>query len=398
METRVLHAVHIFGNPSETFIRDAIAETAALGWIPWVVTEAARGEHEAVPGGRLILTPRRLALPDRFAVRLDIRRGIQEEHARVARAYLAALARAPTGVLHAHFGWTGAACTLAARTLRLPMIVSLHGTDATVQMREPQHAERYRRMLRQVDRVTVVSRFLEQRLRAFGHTGAVDLVASGVRLTEFRFVGPPRAGTAPRLLFIGRLIECKGLDTLIEALVLIKSRGVNATLSVIGDGPQRGALQSLAARSGAGPSVSFLGTRPHQQVREELGRADIVVVPSRVMADGQAEGSSVVSKEAQAVGVPVVATDVGGLPETFPPQLRHELVPQDRPDLLAARIAAVWEEREHWLERVRLQREWIESEFAWEKIARRLAKIYEEVQERHPAEPRSLRRLLRRGR
>jgi colanic acid/amylovoran biosynthesis glycosyltransferase len=395
--TPVLHALHVVGRTSETFLRDAIAETAALGWTPWVIAESSDGPTGGVPAQRVLLTPGQLPPLDKLLVRLELMRGRPEAPARAARAYRAALAKAPPGLLHAHFGWTGIACTLAARTLALPLIVSLHGTDATAQMREPQWAPAYRELFAQAACVTVVSRFLERRLREFGYTGAVELIGSGVRVERFSFAGPPAPGEAPRLLFVGRLIECKGLDVLIEALALIRSRGLPAVLRVVGDGSQRRALESLVQRSGTRAAVAFLGSQPHERVRAELERADIVVVPSRTLPSGQSEGSNVVSKEAQAIGVPVVATNVGGLPETLPPQLRHELVPPDRPDLLAARIAEVWAQRERWPERVRLQRDWIVSEFAWEKIARRLSDLYEQVLEEHPPAGRRLQRTLRGG-
>jgi colanic acid/amylovoran biosynthesis glycosyltransferase len=396
--TPVLHALHVMGRASETFIRDAIAETGALGWTPWLIAESSEGQTGGVPAQRVLLTPGQLPPLDKLLVRLELMRGRPEAPARAARAYRAALAKAPPGLLHAHFGWTGIACTLAARTLALPLIVSLHGTDATVQMREPQWAPAYRELFAQAACVTVVSRFLERRLREFGYAGAIELIASGVRVERFPLTGPPHPGAAPRLLFVGRLIECKGLDTLIDALALLRSRGLEATLRVVGDGPRRAAAEAQARALLPPAAIAFLGTLRHDQVRSELGRADIVVVPSRDLPSGQAEGSPVVSKEAQASGVPVVATNVGGIPETLPPQLRHELVPQDRPDLLAARIAEVWAQRERWPERVRLQRDWIVSEFSWEKIARRLSDLYERVLDEHPPRHRRLQRALHRAR
>ena len=221
------------------------------------------------------------------------------------------------------------------------------------------------------------------------------MIQSGVRLENFPFSGGPRPNEAPRVLFIGRLIACKGVDTLLEALARIRGQGVQATLGIVGDGPLRAELESTARAYGVERAVDFAGTRTHAEVRSELEQSDIVVVPSREMPDGQAEGSSVVSKEAQAIGVPVVATDVGGIPETLPPEFRRELVPPDRPEVLAARIVEVWREREEWPDRVKRQREWIESEFAWAMIARRLSAIYERVLAEHPPAGTTLARRLR---
>jgi colanic acid/amylovoran/stewartan biosynthesis glycosyltransferase WcaL/AmsK/CpsK len=134
----------------------------------------------------------------------------------------------------------------------------------------------------------------------------------------------------------------------------------------------------------------------HEDVRRELERSDIVVVPSQIMPDGLEEGSSVIAKEAQAVGVPVVATHVGGIPETLPPELRHELVPPASVEALAAGVAHVWREREHWPDRVRLQREWIAAQFAWEHVAGRLSDVYARLFAERPPGRAAGQRLVRR--
>jgi glycosyltransferase involved in cell wall biosynthesis len=290
----------------------------------------------------------------------------------------------PPGLLHAHFGWTGADCALAARKLALPFLVSFHGTDLTVITQDPHWLPYYSTLLADTDGVTVVSRFLEDRLRRIGYEGQIDLIPSGVRLSAFPFRGTPRPRSAPALLFVGRLVPGKGVDVLLRAVHRVRAGGLDMTLRVIGDGPVRAELESSARAEGLAEAVRFLGTRSHQQVREELERSDIVVIPSQVMPDGLEEGSSVVSKEAQAVGVPVVATRVGGIPETFPPDLRHELVAPGSDEALAAGIVRVWCERERWPTRVKLQRDWIAAEFAWDQIARRLAEVYRRLLAEHP--------------
>ena len=391
----VLHAVHAFGLPSETFIRDAIAEVEDLGWPSWIVTEANLAEDELVPTERMLVATKGLPLVDRVAIKAAESRTGEDVRRRAARKYLATLCKGPPGILHAHFGWTAVDCTLAARKLGLPFLVSFHGTDLTVSAGESQWKPHYAMMLRRADAVTVVSRFLENRLRELGYEGDIELVPSGVRLSEFAFSGGPRPSAAPRLLVVGRLIACKGVDVALEALASVRATGLGATLRVLGDGPLRAELETAAGALGLHGAVDFMGTRSHAEVRWELERSDFVVVPSRRMPNGQEEGSSVVSKEAQAIGVPVIATDVGGIPETLPPELRSELVPPDQPDMLAARLIDVWSQRDHWATRVQVQREWIASEFAWDEIAQRLSAIYERMIESRPPARSRLARSLR---
>ena len=98
---------------------------------------------------------------------------------------------------------------------------------------------------------------------------------------------------------------------------------IDAELDVIGGGPGRGELEARAQRLGVAERVRFHGPLPRREdVLEAMQRASVQVMPSRALPDGQAEGSPVVTKEAQAVGIPLVATDTGGIAETVPPAHR----------------------------------------------------------------------------
>jgi colanic acid/amylovoran biosynthesis glycosyltransferase len=110
-----------------------------------------------------------------------------------------------------------------------------------------------------------------------------------------------------------------------------------------------------------------------------LHAADILVVPSRTMPSGQAEGLSNVVKEGLAVGLPVVATRNGGIPEVVPPQYVGELVPDTDAAALADRIAALVDERDQWEERARAGRRWVEEAFDWRLLAGRIAAVYDEL-------------------
>jgi glycosyltransferase involved in cell wall biosynthesis len=107
-----------------------------------------------------------------------------------------------------------------------------------------------------------------------------------------------------------------------------------------------------------------------------MGRAHVLVMPSRAMPDGQAEGSPVVTKEAQAIGVALVATATGGIAETVPPEHRGDLVPGDDPPALAAAVARLLADPAGRRERARRAREWVEAEFGAAHLAGRTAALY----------------------
>lgn len=114
---------------------------------------------------------------------------------------------------------------------------------------------------------------------------------------------PPRAG--PLALFVGRLIDLKGVDLLIEAC-----DGLPLQLIVIGDGPQRSALERQAFSNS---NIRFLGEQSREQVWAWLAAADLLVLPSRVLANGRTDSAPLVVIEALASGVPLVASRVGGV-------------------------------------------------------------------------------------
>jgi glycosyltransferase involved in cell wall biosynthesis len=134
----------------------------------------------------------------------------------------------------------------------------------------------------------------------------------------------------PRLAIVGRLIPIKGHDVLLAALARVREALPEATLEIAGDGPLDAELRATVARLGLTDAVSFLGrVSPAAPVFE---RAAVVVVPSR------GEGFGMVALEAMERGRPVVASDVGGLPEIVEDGVTGVVVPPDDPEALAAAV------------------------------------------------------------
>jgi colanic acid/amylovoran biosynthesis glycosyltransferase len=373
----VLHVVRKFGELSETFVTDLVADLDRLGWESWVVARSVANRHRfPFPPPERLLTASGSPPGRRVLDRVAMRTSAERRSAGLSPA----IARVRPALIHAHFGWAAADVRLAAARAGVPMLATFHGSDLTAFL-GPGRRRDYARLFRQVDHVITVSRFLEGRVRSLGYEGAVHVVPGGVRLSRLRFREPSAGGGDARLIFIGRQIECKGLDTLLQALCLLGPEYAGVRLEVIGDGPMRADNERLAADLGVAARVDFRGALPKDHVVEALRRADVLVAPSRTAAGGQAEGRSVVAMEALATGLPVVATDNGGLPETIPPSLRHELVPEGDAGALAARIGRVLHDRAGWSARARAGRAWAEEQFDSELLARRVARIYETVLE-----------------
>ena len=124
----------------------------------------------------------------------------------------------------------------------------------------------------------------------------------------------------------------KAIDIVIEALAILKSSGRVVTATIVGEGPEEVRLKAQAERLGVADAVSFVGYRP---ARDAFAMGRMLVIPSR------AELLPYVVLEAAAAGMPIIATEVGGVPEIFGPQTSHLIPPDDVAALVAAISAAL---------------------------------------------------------
>lgn len=213
---------------------------------------------------------------------------------------------------------------IAALPANRPLLAIAHGGDVHTLARYRLLAPTLRLLRARDARIVFVSAQLRELARALVPDLVADVQPMGIDVARFAAIA--RTPTSPPTIFVAaRLVPVKGVDVAIEAFGRLATR---ARLVIAGDGPMRAAL---AAR--AGGAVTFLGQIDADERDRWLGRASVVVVPSRVMAGGRTEGSPMIALEALASGVPVVASRVGGLAEL---EVHH--VPPDDPAALAAAI------------------------------------------------------------
>ena len=221
---------------------------------------------------------------------------------------------------------------LLRRRLRVPVVVSEHlSSFVDGSLGRPQQALA-RQVFERADLVCPVSDDLAGRLAALAPRARLQVVSNVVDTDLFH---PPAArhGGPARLAVVAGLHPRKGVDHLLRALVRVREE-TPAVLEVAGDGPARTDLETLADRLGIGTEVEFLGIQDRTGVAALMRRADLLVVPSL------AENQPVVLLEAQASGLPVVASDVGGVREVVD-AFAGRLVPSGDVDALAGAIKAV---------------------------------------------------------
>lgn len=138
-----------------------------------------------------------------------------------------------------------------------------------------------------------------------------------------------------RLVCAGRLFPTKGQDVLIRAIALLKEQGLQASVEFVGRGPEEAALRDLAHTLGVADRCHFTGAVPHKEVMKRVQQATAFVLPSRC------DNNPLVVIESLALGVPVVASGVGGVVEAITDGVEGYLVPPDEPQVLAERLAAL---------------------------------------------------------
>lgn len=253
-------------------------------------------------------------------------------------------------LVHAHSGQNGQRLLplYAAGLLRAPLVVTFHGHDVHGYLRG-RPADYYAPLFARAAALVVCSEFMRARLLALGAPAAkLRLIPNGIAPERY----PWRPRTAPRerpveLLSVGRLVEFKGLKYLLSALVEPALAQRPLRLQVVGEGPLRAALEAQAQELGLGERVRFLGAQPREAVQALMDAADLYVAPVVIDAEGNTETQGVALLEALACGLPVIASAVGGIPETLG-EAAAGLVPHGDPAALAAAIANLLDAGERW--------------------------------------------------
>ena len=182
------------------------------------------------------------------------------------------------------------------------------------------------------------------------------------------------------ILFVGRLVEKKGVDDLLKAFALLRHDMRNtASLWIVGDGERDQQLRKSAADLRISDKIKFWGTIPNNNLPDYYAAADIFVGPSVEASSGDTEGQGVVFLEAFAARLSVIATSVGGIPNVIKHGRTGILVEPRNPEKLALAI-------EHLLQNDNLRHEIAENahqeakkSYDWEKIAQDFVKLYRRV-------------------
>jgi glycosyltransferase involved in cell wall biosynthesis len=278
--------------------------------------------------------------------------------------------------IHAHHANVGSDVALLASHIGGPdwsWSFTMHGSTEFFDVREhrlPQKVELARFV------VCVSSHGRSQLMThvATSHWEKLRVVHCGVDVTRFEPVERTHARTLPEILTVGRVVPVKGQSLLVESVAALRERGVDATLTIVGDGPELPALRALAERRGVSERVRFAGAVGQDEIRAYYERADVFALPSF------AEGLPVVLIEAMATGLPVVASRITGIPELVEEGESGLLVvPGDGDDLTDALERLLRAAPERRIAMGRAGREKVVAEFDLELTADHLLELYREL-------------------
>ncbi len=282
-------------------------------------------------------------------------------------------------VLHAHFGPVAESFRFARALWRAPFIASFHGYDFTTLPRK-EHKNLYCNLFATADAATGSSTFSLQRLSALGcPEGKLRQLPMGLDPARFAFRKRTLVSPEPvRILVVARLIPIKGVNVAIDAISELRKRHTNVQLDIVGDGPSRAELEQQVSALGLKETVRFHGPLAAQDI-QRLSDLAHIFMHTCVTIDGDQEGQGLVLQEAQAAGLPIVATRHGAFPEGVLEGKSALLVPERDPRATADALHYLIQNPQTWPEMGQAGRAFVETKYDIRNLNDQLVSLYHQL-------------------
>jgi colanic acid/amylovoran biosynthesis glycosyltransferase len=285
----------------------------------------------------------------------------------------------PFDIAHAQFGHLGrlVAALKDIGMVDRPLVTAFRGGDTTIALKRD--AAMYQELYRRGERFLAVSQHLRDlHIQAGCEPSKISVHHSGLDLKEwpFRF---RECGSPLRVLTVGRLVGKKGTSDVIEAVSQLKERNTDIHLDIIGDGPLMPQLKQLAEDRELHSQVTFHGWKNRSELMELYSNAGVLVAASVTGEDGDMEGIPNVLKEAMALGLPVVATRHGGIPELVKDGETGILVDEHDVDGIAAGIRHIVDHTDKASRRGGKARQLIEEAYDIQILSQSLMTEYQSI-------------------
>jgi phosphatidyl-myo-inositol dimannoside synthase len=278
-------------------------------------------------------------------------------------------------VIHSHWPFPHGAIAAAARMFGgAPVVANCHGAEFALARRKRWVRPLLKEALISADRIICNSSSTAADVRALSGRES-KVIPYGTTVEAKTSTAPSEPSEVSRILFTGRLIQRKGVEYLIRAMIpILQTR--KAILTITGDGDQRPKLEALTAELGLGESVKFLGFVDNATLDRAYANCDVYVNPSVIDDRGDTEGLGVGPIEAFAHRKPVVACGVGGIPDVVKHRMTGLLVPEKSPESLATAILELLDDPDYARELARKALAYSQTHFDWDRITDAIEDVY----------------------
>lgn len=233
--------------------------------------------------------------------------------------------------------------------------------------------------------------FRQEILRLGCPADRTQVLRSGLDSARFPFKPPefPNDGCL-QLMTTGRLVEKKGIEYAIRAVAKLAESYPDLEYKVVGDGELREFFQQLGQQLGLGSRLQLLGWKNQAEIIELLTRSHIFLAPSVTAQNGNADAPVNVLKEAMAVGLPVISTYHGGIPELVEDGVSGFLVPERDAEAIFVKLSYLVEHPEQWAAMGKAGRAYVEAHYDLNQLNDCLVEIYEMLLETSKSQPQKL--------
>ena len=273
-------------------------------------------------------------------------------------------------VFHAQSLLCGIPAVVAKKSLKIPYVVWGQGSDIYLPDRFTQMTSKS--ILQNADAVLALTEDMKQKMREICDRD-ISVVPNGIDLKRFEISsGEKKEGSAKTIIFVGRLHPVKGVQYLIEAMAIVHQQMPDVKLVIVGDGVERARLEELAEKLNLNGCIQFAGQVPQESIPRLMHQADVFALSSL------SESFGIVNLEAMAAGLPIVATNVGGIPDIVEEGVNGFLINAKNPEEIAERVLILLQNDEMREEISANNREKAEL-YTWDKVTTKVEKEYQKA-------------------
>lgn len=265
--------------------------------------------------------------------------------------------------------------------IKARFVTTFHGYDAHYSTLEQKNELkiRYKQLLNLSEYITVNTPYLAAQVEKLGNiSNKLHIIPMGIAVDFFK--NKPKVGALQtekvKLISIGRLIEFKGFTYAIQAVKLLVNLGYNVEYTIIGEGVLKSSLETLISKLNLEKHVFLVGKKTQEEIKNNFNKHHIFLMSSVIDSTGRGETQGVVTAEAQAAGLPIVAFNCAGIPYTIANQVTGLLVPEKNINKYAEAIAALINNPDKYRKMSQAAVQYSKNNFSNSIMGQRFAELY----------------------